>query len=264
MEGLNAWLLDACPGFVIPTCLVLCHPREKAAKHYPIPTLGRLNLQSEQDKGQGSKTHTCTRFDRLIGNLGPAFPPLLVLRPLLAVVLRTTHSTSCFADTYRVAGTRASWISLCCPSWRTIVFSFMTSEKKKSFVFCPALFFVSRECHQFPKQRHPSPKWEVSADSSPGYQLLRETWLLPVGSSEQKDRGLGAFSSPGAAWGKELCSPRLQVQRWMCKARAVLPGQAGSPQQACGHARGSYSPRQGGSPVLPAPPVFLPKASCLS
>lgn len=39
--------------------------------------------------------------------------------------------------------------------------------------------------------------------------------------------GLGAFSSPGAAWGKELCSPRLQVQRWLCKARAVLLGQDG-------------------------------------
>lgn len=64
-------------------------PCEKAAKHYPIPTLGKLNLRSEQGKGQGSRTHTHTHFDRLIGNLGPAFPSLLVLQPLLAIVLHT-------------------------------------------------------------------------------------------------------------------------------------------------------------------------------
>lgn len=85
--GLNAWLLDKCPGFLIPTYLVLCHPHEKAAKHYPIPTLGKLNLHSEQGKCQGSKAHTHTRFDRLIGNLGPAFLPLLVLQPLPAIIL---------------------------------------------------------------------------------------------------------------------------------------------------------------------------------
>lgn len=97
VEGLNAWLLDKCPGFLIPICLVLCHPREKAVKHYCIPTLGKLNLHSVQGKWQGSKSHVRTHFDRLIGNLSPAFLPLLLLQPLLVIILRTKNTTLCFA-----------------------------------------------------------------------------------------------------------------------------------------------------------------------
>lgn len=234
-------------------------PCEKAAKHYPIPTLRKLNLHSEQGKGQGSKTYTHTHFDRLIGNLGPAFPSLLVLQPLLAIVLRTKPCALLVRTVWHVpepAGSHCAIIAR-----EQFVFLLKHLKKRKSFVFCPTLFFVSRQCHQFPKQRHPSPKWEVSADSIPGSQLLREIWLLPVGSSEQKDMGLGAFSSPGAAWGKMLCSPRPPVQRWMCMARAGTrwPPTAGPWSCLWTSLPLAESEDWGGSPVLPAPLLFLPQ-----
>lgn len=56
-----------------------------------------------------------------------------------------------------------------------------------------------------------------------GCQLLRRSWLwAPRG----KDMGTGLISSPGAARGEELCSPRLKLQRLLYKARAVPTCQA--------------------------------------
>lgn len=140
----------------------------------------------------------------------------------------------------------------------------LTHLKKIKVLFSAHFFFLQGSAISFPNSNIPAPNGRSALTPAQGGQLLRETWLLPVGSSGQKDMGLGVFSSPGAGWGKERCSPRQQVERWVCKARAVLLGQDDSPQQVSGHARGSYSPRQGSAPVLPAPPVFLPKASYLS
>lgn len=141
VDGLNAWLLDTCPGFLILTRLVLCHPCEKAAKHYPAPAPVKLNLPSEEGKGPSSKTRSCM----LVTWILPPHP-CLCIDPFLPA--SSEMRTGCVAGMYRVAGAGASRVPLCRPGWKIIWFSFNMSEKKES-ALCPTLFFVSRQCHQF-------------------------------------------------------------------------------------------------------------------
>lgn len=77
VECFSSWLLDKCPGFVIPAYLVLCSSGEEAVKHPPA-ALGKVNLQAEQGEHRdSSKREMWTHFARFIGTFGPAFPPLL-------------------------------------------------------------------------------------------------------------------------------------------------------------------------------------------
>lgn len=139
VERFRAWLLDKCPGFVIPACLVLCHHREEAGKHLGA-ALGKVNLQTEQGEHRGSKIEVWTHFDRFTGTLGPAFPPLLVLQPLLPHSPNQTQS--CAWGNVPSGRYWSQQDPLCSCSLGTVNFTFKTSEKAEKFGFLPNLYFL--------------------------------------------------------------------------------------------------------------------------
>lgn len=105
--------------------------------------------------------------------------------------------------------------SLVCNVWRvlepagshcTIVagepFVFLLTHLKKRKVLFSAHFFFPRQCHQFPKQQHPSPKWEVSADSSPRGPAPERNVAAPCGLLGAEGHGAGGVFLTRSRLGK--------------------------------------------------------------
>ena len=125
--------------------------------------------------------------------------------------------------------------------------------KKDKFCFLPSCIFCFKAMPSASEAETSQPRMGSQCWPPPERNMA-----APRGLLGEKDVGLGGFSSPRAAWGNEPCGPRLQVQTWMYEAGAVLLGQDGR------LAAGSCSQWQGGSPVLPAPLLLLPKGPYLS
>lgn len=173
LECFSAWLLDKCPGFVIPACLVPCHPCEEAVKH-SVAALGKVNLQAQQGEHWGSKIEMGTLFD--------GYPWSCLPTPAGA---SASSSSSSEPNTSRCLGVHPKWQVLepagccCAPTGEPLILRLKHLKKKKSFVFCPTCIFCSGQNHQFP-----SPRWDASLVSTAREQLLRGTWLhfsIPTG-----------------------------------------------------------------------------------
>lgn len=193
-------------------CLVLCHPCEKAAKQCPVPTLGMLILQSEQGTGQGSKTQAFAHFGGLF--------VILLLPSCLIPALPSSPKRSTPAPLARTvrqvlepAGSRCAAIA--------IIFLLNASEKRRVW-FAAQFYFSFKAVPSVSQTDIPAPN--TKSVLAPGCQLPRRTWLR---ATRGKDVGTGLISSPGAARGEEPCSPRLQLQMGLHKARAMLLGQDG-------------------------------------